>query len=168
LLVSILLFGAGCGGGEVHTRILLTTQGESLRAIERDVPARPRSALHALLAGPTPRERDDGLTTELPATTELLAVSLRDGTARVYLRGPGLEQYQPNTVTFALRLAQIVYTLTELPRVERVRIYVNGDPWGFERYDGSLIAEYTRRNAPYVCEGRIWVGTPPEGCVRIS
>jgi hypothetical protein len=75
-----------------------------------------------------------------------------------------MPRYRPNSVTFALRLSQVVYTLTEHPRVRRVRIDVNGEPWGIQRHDGSLVRDYTRDSAPLVCEGHIWVGPPPDAC----
>ena len=154
---------AGCGDDEPRPRVWFVGQDETLRAVERDLPERPRSLMHALLAGPTPSERDDGLVTEIPAGAELLGVSLRDGVAHVKLDADML-RYRPNSVTFALRVSQIVYTLTEHPRVRRVRIDVDGEPWGLQRHDGSLIRDYTRDSAPLVCDGHIWVGPPPDAC----
>ena len=132
-----------------------------MQAVERDIPTRPRTALNALLAGPRPSERDEGVITKWPASTRLLAVSLRDTTARVYLAAPNADAYEPSTLDFTLRLDQIVLTLTELPRVKRVQMWVNGRAWGFDTHDGGLIRTYTRDSAPMVCEGRIWVSAPP-------
>jgi hypothetical protein len=162
-LALALLALAGCGGGDERLHVWFVGRDETLRPVERDLPERPRSLMHALLAGPTPSERDAGLVTEIPSDAELAGVSLRNGVAHVHLRAD-MPRYAPNTVTFALRLAQIVYTLTEHPRVRRVRIDVDGQPWGLERHDGSLIAVYTRDEAPLVCDGHIWVARPPRAC----
>jgi Sporulation and spore germination len=163
LLLIAVSVATSCGGRDGQ-RIWFTTDAGSLRAVSRDVPPRPRLVLRALLAGPTPAEQNRGVRSDLPAGTELVAASRRDDLVRVYLRGRGLEPYQPNTSTFALRLSQLVYTLTELPRVERVQLFANGRPWGFRSRDHTIRHTYTRAGAPVVCEGTIWVGTPPGDC----
>ena len=155
---------AGCGGDQESVPIWLTTDGGSLRVATRGVEPRPALVLRALLAGPTPAERNRGLRTDLPASVELVSSSLRAGTVRVELRSDELGRYEPTTLVFALRLSQLVYTLTGLPRVDRVRLVVNGEPWGFSRHDGSIVRSYTRASAPRVCNGRIWVGDPPGRC----
>jgi spore germination protein GerM len=155
---------AGCGGDQEGVSIWLTTDGGSLREATRDVEPRPALALRALLAGPTAAERDRGLRTDLPARIQLVSSSLRGGTVRVELRSDDLGRYEPSTLVFALRLSQLVYTLTGLPRVDRVQLVVNGEPWGFNRHDGSIVRTYARASAPRVCNGRIWVGEPPDGC----
>ena len=155
---------AGCAGDRESADVWFTTDGGSLRAVSRDVEPRPALVLRALLAGPTPAERNRGLRTDLPARVELISSSLRAGTVRVELRSDELGRYEPTTLVFALRLSQLVYTLTGLPRVDRVRLVVNGEPWGFSRHDGSVVQTYARASAPRVCNGRIWVGDPPGRC----
>jgi len=84
------------------------------------------AALDALLAGPTRTERAAGLRSEIPRETRLLGVSIANGVARVdltsdYEAGAGSRSLQ-------LRLAQVVYTLTQFPTVTRVRFALDGTP----------------------------------------
>jgi hypothetical protein len=84
------------------------------------------AALDALLAGPTRSERASGLSSEIPAGTRLLGVSIADGIARVDLTS----DFESAAATRALqlRLAQVVYTATQFPTVKKVRFLVNGTP----------------------------------------
>jgi hypothetical protein len=79
-----------------------------------------------LLDGPTPREQEDGFRTAIPPNTELLGVTLRDGVADVNLtaqfEAAGAEVLQK------FRVAQLVWTLTELPEVDAVRFRIHGAP----------------------------------------
>ena len=84
------------------------------------------AAVGALLAGPTGAERDGGLSTQIPRGTRLLGVSIENGVASVdftsdYGAGAGSRSLQ-------LRLAQVVYTLTQFPTVRAVRFELNGAP----------------------------------------
>lgn len=84
------------------------------------------AALRALLAGPSRAERAAGIGTEIPQTTRLLDVSIAKGVAKVdltsdYQTGAGSRSLQ-------LRLAQVVYTLTQFPTVKRVRFEIDGSP----------------------------------------
>jgi Immunoglobulin-like domain of bacterial spore germination/Sporulation and spore germination len=65
-----------------------------------------------LLAGPTSSDRVAGLTTAIPAGTRLERLSIDGGTASVYLS----RELSPAAA------AQLVYTLTQFPRVRRVSI----------------------------------------------
>jgi spore germination protein GerM len=68
------------------TLYFLTDNGRVALGVRRDVPrdgppaqgATTRGALKALLAGPTDSEREGGLTSAIPARTELLSVTFRD------------------------------------------------------------------------------------------
>src|SRR5437763_752338 len=77
------------------------------------------AALHELLAGPTRAERAAGIGTEIPGTTRLLDVSIANGVAKVDLTS----DYEAGAGSRALklRLAQVVYTLSQFPTVKRVR-----------------------------------------------
>jgi germination protein M len=69
-----------------------------------------RAALEALAAGPNAAERAAGYKTSVPRELELDRLSVADGTARVDFTG---EKGCPS-------IAQIVYTLTQFPTVQRV------------------------------------------------
>ncbi|PZF84662.1 Gmad2 immunoglobulin-like domain-containing protein, partial [Micromonospora deserti] len=76
--------------------------------------ATSRLALTELTAGPTPLEAGTGLTTLLPAGTEVTRIA--SGVAVV-----GLPAAAAGPATRRLREAQVVYTLTQFPTVRQVR-----------------------------------------------
>jgi hypothetical protein len=83
------------------------------------------AAVKALLAGPDRTERAAGIGTEIPLGTRLNGIAISNGTARVDLSS----DYQGGTVhSLQVRLAQLVYTLTQFPTVSAVRLSVDGDP----------------------------------------
>jgi hypothetical protein len=104
-------------------------RGEQLVPQLRTHAATPRvasAALEALLAGPTQAERAAGLRTAIPAGTRLLGVSIKDGVATVdvtsgYQSGGG-------SLSMQMRLAQVVYTITQFPTVRAVRFALDGAP----------------------------------------
>jgi sporulation and spore germination protein/immunoglobulin-like protein involved in spore germination len=83
-----------------------------------------RGAVRALLAGPDSAERARGLATAIPPGTRLLGLTIRDSVAtvdltRAFEAGGG-------SASIRMRLAQLVYTLTQLPGVRRVRLHLEG------------------------------------------
>jgi hypothetical protein len=88
--------------------------GDDVAVVVREVPATQgvgAAALRELLRGPEgPAEK--GLTTAIPAGTEVESLSIADGVAHVALTGRW-------DVTDAA-LAQVVYTLTQFPTVREV------------------------------------------------
>lgn len=87
-------------------------------------PAVARGALHALLDGPDQLERDLGMRSEIPTGTNLLGVTVRDGEATVdfdarFESGGG-------SLSMMVRVAQVVFTLTQFETVQRVSIAING------------------------------------------
>jgi hypothetical protein len=103
------------------------------------------AALRALLAGPTHTERADGIETEIPPTTRLLDVSIASGVAKVdltsdYENGAGSRSLQ-------LRLAQVVYTLTQFPTVKRVRFEIDGSPVNVFSSSGIVLDHPVGRSA---------------------
>lgn len=90
-------------------------------------PVTPTSALRALLAGPQGSlERDLGMTTSIPAGTELHGVHVAGDVATVDLSkafesGGGSQSMQA-------RVAQVVFTATQLSGITRVRFAIDGTP----------------------------------------
>ncbi len=85
------------------------------------------AALQELLAGPTEAERSgSAITTAIPGGTRLLGIAIDNGVATVDLAS----QFQAGggSGSLQLRLAQVVYTLTEFPTVKRVRFELDGSP----------------------------------------
>jgi len=94
---------------------------------ERTVPATTsvgRTALDRLLTGPSAAEYAAGLRSQLPAGTTLLGVRISSGTATVDLSSSFESAASPSAMP--LRIAQVVYTLTQFPAVTGVRFEING------------------------------------------
>lgn len=83
-------------------------------------------AVAALLEGPNEVERDAGFSTAVPEGTELLGLSIANGVATVDLSGAFAEG--GGSASMQGRVAQVVYTLTQFPTVERVAFRVDGEP----------------------------------------
>jgi len=84
------------------------------------------SLLRLLLEGPSAEERAGGISTQIPREVRLLGVVIGDGAARVDLSGEFQEPAPP--VGIALRVAQVVWTLTALPDVQSVSFSIDGEP----------------------------------------
>lgn len=115
---------------ERTTFLVYFARGERLGVASRSVAkteAVGAVALTALLAGPSGDESGDaGLGSEVPAGTRLVGLSIADGVATVDLShefGTG-----GGSVSMLLRVAQVVFTLTQFPTVERVRFLLDGEP----------------------------------------
>lgn len=83
----------------------------------------PRAALLALLHGPTAAERARGIRSALPAGTRLARLRVARGTATVGLAGGSRRAWLAGGV---YATAQVVYTLTARPGIERVWMRVRG------------------------------------------
>ncbi len=97
----------------------------------------------ALLEGPSTAETQAGLATAVPAGTRLLGLSIANGTASVDLSsrfgsGGGSE-------SVFMRLAQVAYTLTQFPSVDRVRFLVGGERARVFSTEGLILAETSTR-----------------------
>lgn len=84
----------------------------------------PEAAVRLLLAGPTADERRAGYATVIESGTELLSISVEDGVADVNVSA------EFETVTSQLghlmRIAQVVWTLTDLPDIDSVSFRIHG------------------------------------------
>jgi hypothetical protein len=129
-----------------------------------------RAAMEQLLAGPTDDERAHDLQvgtigTQIPEGTRLLGLDVADGIATVDLSG----DFASGDITgderesWAIRLAQVTYTLTQFPTVESVRFLVDGKPGNaIEGHEGSPIDLATR--SAYADQlGGIFVDEPAWG-----
>ena len=102
---------------------------EKVSPVRREVAATPavaRAAVTALLAGPTDEEAADGLTSAIPAGTQLRDISLANGTATVDLSGSFDDG--GGSASMLGRVAQIVATLTRFPTIDRVAFRIDGEP----------------------------------------
>jgi hypothetical protein len=103
------------------------SRGGRLFETWRTVPATTAvgaASVNAVLAGPNRAEVSAGLTSAVPAGTSLLGLNIAKGVATVDLNS----QYAASaaTGTVSLRLAQVVYTLTQFDTVRRVVFHVDG------------------------------------------
>ena len=123
------------GTGAVPERLYLVRDGE-LVATTRHVAAEPTAdeLVDDLLAGPTPGERADGLTSALRAT-DVAGVQVSGGRATVELTEVLDSGGRTDQV---LAFAQIVCTLTARPGVTSVAFTHDGREVGVPRADGSL------------------------------
>ena len=97
--------------GETVVSVYFLRDGQ-IAAARRTVPktqAVARAALEQLAAGPSEAEREAGLTTSIPRELAVERLEIADGTATVDFA----DEECPS-------IAQIVYTLTQFPTVERV------------------------------------------------
>ena len=87
-----------------------------------------RAALEQLLLGvPGPLVETDDALTVVPEDTELLGLTIDDGTARVDLNR-AFEDTGMGATADGLQVAQVVYTLTQFPTVKRVEFLLEGEP----------------------------------------
>ena len=77
-----------------------------------------------LISGPTPEEKKTGFNTNIPSESELFQCWIKDGIA--YLDFPGEIEKGGGTLLMKTRLAQIVFTATQFPEIEKVRFLING------------------------------------------
>lgn len=103
------------------------SRGEYLGVAARTVPetkAVATAAMQELLAGTSAAEQGWGLSSQIPAGTKLRGLTVNDGTARVDLSGEFAAG--GGTLSATMRLAQVVYTLTQFPSVQRVVLLIDG------------------------------------------
>ncbi len=103
------------------------TQGEHLFLTSRTQGATVavgKAALTQLVAGPTSTEAAAGVGSSVPSGTDLLGLSIQDGVATVNLSGT----YDDGggSLSERMRLAQVVYTITQFPTVQGVDFQLDG------------------------------------------
>jgi hypothetical protein len=106
-------------------------KGEQFAPVKRQVAptgaaAVATRAVEWLLDGPNDAERRRGVESTIPDGTSVGSLALADGTATLELNAARSAPTAADVSLRPARAAQIVYTLTDLPDVERVLINVNG------------------------------------------
>ena len=116
--------------GATSVKIYLFMDGKlvPVRRQVEETRAVGRAALNALFEGPTAEEAaaSPPLTTNVPEGTILLGLDIADGLATVDLSRE-FESGGGSASMFG-RLAQVVYTLTQFPTVDRVAFQLDGEP----------------------------------------
>lgn len=113
------------------------TAGRSVEAI-----AFARGAMEALLEGPDELEAGIGMGSEIPEGTELLDIALADDRATVDLSGSF--ESGGGSLSMQLRVAQVVFTLTQFDRIESVTILLDGRSVGAIGGEGVPATDLTR------------------------
>ena len=115
-------------------------RGERLVPVARtheQTPGVATAAINALLAGPTRAERKSRLGTAVPTDTRLLGISIENGIATVDLTS----EYQSGggSLSMQMRLAQVVYTVTQFPTVKAVLFQLDGAPVNVFSGEGIIL-----------------------------
>jgi hypothetical protein len=131
------------GGGrtprpsETATVTIFMMDGNRVAAVTRtgrsDMP-RPELVLRALLSGPTQDELTKGLSTSLPEPVELTGVTMNEGVAEVDFNAAFESGMREELLR---RVAQVVYTLSELDEVDAVRFYTGGQLYTIPDQNGD-------------------------------
>ena len=161
-------------GGTSRQTVLQTwfTRQGKLFVTERTIPATAsigRAALDSLLAGPSAAEYAAGVRSQIPAGTRLLGLRISAGTATADFTSSFGSAASSSTMP--LRIAQVVYTLTQFPSVTGIRFEINGqgvtviggvpvqEPQTAAMYDGYL---------PAIIVGNPVIGEQVTGPVTVS
>jgi hypothetical protein len=103
------------------------TYGEHLFVTSRTEPltvAVGRASIEALLDGPSSEEAEAGVGSAVPDGTELIDLAIESGTATVDLSGAF--ESGGGSLSMRMRLAQVVWTLTQFDTVDGVAFEVDG------------------------------------------
>jgi spore germination protein GerM len=95
------------------------------------------AAVNALLDGPTSDERLTGLASAVPPGTKLIGIAIRNGVATVDLTSEF--QSGAGSRSMQMRLAQVVYTLTQFPTVQKVLFRLDGSPVNVFSSEGIVL-----------------------------
>jgi germination protein M len=114
--------------GDALTVNVYFSKGEKVCAAARVIPKTQEvgaAAMKALLEGPTAAEADAGMVSNIPDGTTFLGLQVENGVATVdlskeYASGGG-------SLSMFMRLAEVVFTLTQFPTVEGVNFKLDGE-----------------------------------------
>lgn len=101
----------------------------TLWSVKRTMPSTQRvgtAALQALFDGPNDEEITGDVGTAVPQGTQLLGLEIADGVATVNLTSEF--ESGGGSLSMTMRLAQVVYTLTQFQTVKGVRFELDGRP----------------------------------------
>ncbi|MFH2033848.1 MAG: GerMN domain-containing protein [Candidatus Margulisiibacteriota bacterium] len=84
-----------------------------------------QEAAAQLMSGPSKEEKDKGIFSGMPARARIIEVKKQDSTVYVNFN-QALEDYGGGAANVQALVGQIVYTFTDIPGVEKVKILVEG------------------------------------------
>lgn len=124
-------------------------RGDKLGVVAREVPqtkAVATAAVNELLKGPSSVEVAYGFHTEVPAGTRLRSISIRDRVATVDLTGEFDDG--GGSLSMFMRLAQLVFTVTQFDSVDAVTLKLDGVP--VEIFSGEgIVLDHPMRRADF-------------------
>jgi hypothetical protein len=142
-------------------------QGESLYMVRRSVPATRavgRAALEELMRGPGDAGADVG--TQVPAGTRLLGLDISDGVATVDLSSEF--ESGGGRLSMTMRLAQVVFTLTQFETVDGVQFRLDGRPVNVFSGEGIVLDHPVGRKDYEELQPLIVVDQPASGAIVAS
>lgn len=147
-------------GATGQTRVYFAWNEKIGTAGRPDAAATPEAALQALLDGPDSFEREIGMNSQIPEATELLGVSVADGTAVVDLA----QAFETGggSLSMELRVAQVVFTATQFDEVDDVTIHLDGAAVAGIGGEGVPATEVARSDFPNVTPA-ILIESPTPG-----
>lgn len=116
------------------------SRDEKICAASRVIPKTQQvgaAAMRALLEGPTEIEKQGGMGSSIPKGTTFLGLEIKDGIATVDLS----KEYSSGggSLSMMMRLAEVVFTLTQFPTVEGVNFKLDGKPIDVLGGEGIII-----------------------------
>jgi hypothetical protein len=135
-----------------------------LVAVLREVPATTavaRAAMNALLTGPAAAESGREISTAIPAGSQLLGLSIKDGIATVDLSSEF--ESGGGSASVLTRLGQVVYTLTQFPSVKSVVFQIEGETKSVFSNEGVVLDGPVDRPDYVQLLPAIWVDRPAYG-----
>jgi len=148
---------------QIRIRVYFS-QGEKISVTSRMIPRTQQvgaAAVRALLEGPDAAEQDAGMVSNIPDGTAFLGLSIDgDGVATVDLSreyGSG-----GGSLSMMMRLAEVVFTLTQFPTVEGVSFKLDGEAIDVLGGEGIIIdhpmtrADYEDLSPAILVESPTW------------
>ncbi len=158
------------GGGDDTTTIrVYFSKNEKMCAATRVIPKTQEvgaAAMKALLEGPTAEEERAGMVSNIPEGTTFLGLDVENGVATVDLS----KEYESGggSLSMFMRLAEVVFTLTQFPTVEGVNFMLDGKPIEVLGGEGIII-DHPMTRADYEDQSPvILVETPTLGTTVTS
>lgn len=133
--------------------------GASARRVAGDVPV--RNALEAMFEGLSSIESSIGMTTSIPVGARVIGISVHGATATVDLSA----EFAASSGSLAetMRLAQVVFTVTQFDGLERVKFHIDGVPQDPVLSHGFVVGEGLTREDFEVVRPAILIERPYPG-----
>jgi germination protein M len=126
------------------------SSGERMCAASRVIPKTREvgaASMKALLEGPTAAEQQTGMVSNIPEGTTFLGLEIEDGVATVDLS----KEYESGGghASMSMRLAEVVFTLTQFPTVQGVNFKLDGEPVDVISQGEGIIVDHPMSRADY-------------------